>query len=71
MWEWDVAADLGLRDTPAHIVLPILVLDELDGLNEHNKQNTRCRARETHKLGCRPSRQRADDTGPPRSAHWA
>lgn len=38
-----------MRDMPVHIVLPILVLDELDDLKESTKQHTRYRARETLK----------------------
>lgn len=49
LWEWDPAADLGWRDIPVHIVLPILVLDELDELKEHTKEHTRYRARQTLK----------------------
>ncbi|MFB9312001.1 PIN domain-containing protein [Nocardioides plantarum] len=49
LWEWDPAADLGWRDVPVHIVLPMLVLDELDELKEHTKEHTRYRARQTLK----------------------
>lgn len=49
LWEWDPAADLGLRDLPVQLVLPILVLDELDGLKESTKHHTRSRARQTLK----------------------
>lgn len=49
LWEWDPAADLELRDAEVRIVLPILVMDELDGLKESSKQHTRHRARETLK----------------------
>ena len=34
---------------PLHLVVPILVMDELDGLKESTKQHTRYRARETLK----------------------
>lgn len=49
LWEWDAAAELGWRDNPVQIVLPMLVLDELDELKEHNKEHTRYRARQTLK----------------------
>ena len=49
LWEWDPAEALKLRDTPVQLVVPILVLDELDGLKESTKQHTRYRARETLK----------------------
>lgn len=49
LWEWEPAADLGLRDMPVQIVLPMLVLDELDDLKENTKQHTRNRARQTLK----------------------
>lgn len=47
VWEWDPAAEFRLGEVPVHIVVPILVLDELDGLKEHNKEHTRSRARRT------------------------
>lgn len=47
LWDWDPALALGLRDMPIHLVIPILVMDELDGLKESTKQHTRHRARET------------------------
>lgn len=34
---------------PVHLIVPILVMDELDGLKESTKQHTRYRARETLK----------------------
>lgn len=49
LWEWDPADSLGLRDMPVHLVVPILVMDELDGLKESTKQHTRHRARATLK----------------------
>jgi hypothetical protein len=60
LWEWDPAATLGLRDNPVLIVIPVLVLDELDELKESTKQHTRHRARTTlrwlaEQLGSSPS----------------
>ncbi|KAB2811016.1 hypothetical protein F9L07_03525 [Pimelobacter simplex] len=49
LWEWDPAITLELRDLPVQLVVPILVMDELDGLKESTKQHTRYRARETLK----------------------
>ena len=45
--DWNPSSSLGLRDAPIHIVVPILVLDELDGLEESSKPHTRQRARDT------------------------
>lgn len=45
--EWDPAAEFSLGEVPVHIVLPIIVLDELDALKEHNREHTRSRARRT------------------------
>jgi len=49
LWEWDPAESLELRDVPVHLVIPILVMDELDGLKESTQQHARNRARETLK----------------------
>jgi hypothetical protein len=45
--ELDLRRLLRLRDEPVHLLLPILVVDELDKLKEHNKQHTRWRAQYT------------------------
>lgn len=47
LWAWDPADDFGLHDETIQIVVPILVLDELDALKESTKQHTRNRARKT------------------------
>lgn len=49
LWEWDPAESLELRDKPVRLILPILVIDELDDLKESTKGHTRFRARETLK----------------------
>lgn len=49
LWDWHPAPDLGWRDSPVQIVIPMIVLDELDELKEHNKEHTRGRARRTLK----------------------
>lgn len=49
LWSWDPAAELGLLDDAVQLVLPVLVLDELDDLKESTKQHTRNRARKTLK----------------------
>ncbi|MEW2384694.1 PIN domain-containing protein [Micromonospora sp. NPDC047707] len=42
--EMDLAPVLGLRDEPIHIVVPMPVVDQLDGLKQHHKQHNRWRA---------------------------
>lgn len=49
LWEWDPSTTLGIDGVPIHLVIPILVLDELDDLKESTKQHTRNRARATLK----------------------
>jgi predicted ribonuclease YlaK len=49
LWTWDPADEYGLSAERVQIVLPMLVLDELDDLKENSKQHTRNRARETLK----------------------
>ncbi len=45
--EWDPAAEFGLGEVSVHIVIPLLVLEGLDALKEHNRERTRGRARRT------------------------
>ena len=42
--EWDLRAILELREEPIHILVPILVVDELDGLKESKDSKIRWRA---------------------------
>jgi hypothetical protein len=44
--DWDLAPLLGItNDRPTHIVIPMVVIDELDRLKESGNQHTRWRAR--------------------------
>ncbi|MEU7935246.1 PIN domain-containing protein [Micromonospora echinofusca] len=43
--EIDLRQDLGLRDEPIHILVPMAVVDELDGKKQHQNKDVRRRAR--------------------------
>jgi rRNA-processing protein FCF1 len=59
----DFAAELGARGDEIHLLVPIVVVDELDGLKKHNRTHTRWRARHTLAV---LDRVLADGTGPAR-----
>ena len=42
--DWDVAATLRVREEPIHVLVPIIVVDELDRLKESGKDRSRWRA---------------------------
>lgn len=52
---------LNLRDEPVRLILPILVLDELDRLKQHNKAHIRWRA--GHTLGVLDELLKPDGSG--------
>lgn len=52
---------LGLRDEPVRVMLPMVVLDELDGLKQHNNDHVRWRA--GHTLGVLDELLQGDGTG--------
>ena len=45
--ELDLSEDLGLRGQGVHLLVPIAVVDELDGLKQHSDKHVRWRARHT------------------------
>jgi hypothetical protein len=49
MEDWDIAPVLPVTEEPVRIVVPMVVVDELDRLKEHSKPHTRWRA--GHSLG--------------------